>query len=185
MVLAKCFILFENQTQFIYNESQSFVYLHSNLNCNYALCLPLLFVIRNWFTAKKKKGILSSIVNGAQTYWSKIQIQICLLVKKKKIYSIILLLDFNWNLFSCCSNFILEGKVLVYKLQQCIIHHIMNKMNNYQCMNQTQCWHFLTQFPCIIISRHASRDKSYGTVISLNLSYIHGSHELHCFQTYW
>lgn len=44
---------------------------------------------------------------------------------------------YKQSVFSMLKFNILEGEMFEYKLQQCKIHHIMNKMNDYECMNQT------------------------------------------------
>lgn len=41
---------------------------------------------------------------------------------------------------------ILEGKAFEYKVQQGIIHHFMNKMNDCQCTDHSECRRFLTRF---------------------------------------
>lgn len=45
------------------------------------------------------------------------------------------------KLLTACLNINMQGKLFVYKLQQCKMHHNimnnMNNMNNYQYINQT------------------------------------------------
>lgn len=54
------------------------------------------------------------------------------------------------------------------------IHHIMRKINDYQCMkSQSECRQILTRFSThhfLIISLYVSRDQSYGTAKPLSIT---------------
>ncbi len=63
---------------------------------------------------------------------------------------------------------ILQRKVFV---QLCIIHHIMNKMSDYQCMNQINVGNFWVSHTFCIISLYVGRDKSYRTVKPLTVTW--------------
>ncbi len=59
----------------------------------------------------------------------------------------------------------LYGKVFVYMSQQCIMHHIMNKMNDYQSISDMV---FNASF--FIKSLYVGRDKSHRTVKSFTVT---------------
>lgn len=142
---------------YLYPLSYRHSYRHWMLWC-YWLAVQLTLELENLIT----NGIFSCIKKDIISSWKEISFLFC------------------WKWLFCILLF-------VYELEQCIMHHIMRKINDYQCMkSQSKCRHTLTRFfrhnfllyPCMWEERDTEDSKTHNNIMQKNIHLCSHCHHI-------